>query len=189
MQALDLALGFSGLLLLLIQVTRLVSANPVIMQSRPVGQASPAGRSPELHRCMRLLVGRVILFAVAGCGGGSSYPHATIHGAVTLDGKPIENGKITYFPQASAGAGSGGSVTITGGKYELAGVPIGQANFTFSALVETGRMVEDLGKQVPERVNPIPVIYREAGVGREITSSGEQNFDLFSNPAKQAGSK
>jgi hypothetical protein len=123
---------------------------------------------------------------VAGCGGGPSYPHANIHGAVTLDGKPIEDGKITYFPQASAGAGTGGSAPITGGKYELSGVPIGQANFTFSALIETGRMVEDLGKQVPERVNPIPAIYREAGVAREITSSGEQNFELISDPAKQS---
>jgi hypothetical protein len=123
---------------------------------------------------------------VAGCGGGPSYPHATIHGLVTLDGKPIEDGKITYFPQASAGAGTGGSAPITGGKYELSGVPIGQANFTFSALVETGRMVEDLGKQVPERVNPIPAIYREAGVAREISSSGEQNFELISDPAKES---
>lgn len=138
---------------------------------------------------MRFLMGLVGLFAVAGCGGGPSYPHATIHGSVTLDGKPIENGKITYIPLASAGAGSGGSATIAGGKYELSGVPIGQANFTFSALVETGRMVEDLGKQVPERVNPIPAIYREAGVARDITSSGEQNFDLLSDPAKQAGPK
>lgn len=128
----------------------------------------------------------IALSATTGCGGGLSYPHATIHGVVTLDGIPIQNGKITYFPQASAGAGSGGSATIAAGEYEISGVPIGQANFTFSALVETGRMVEDLGKQVPERVNPIPAIYREAGVAREITSSGEQNFELLSDPAKQA---
>jgi hypothetical protein len=156
------------------------------MPSGPVGKASAAGRSPELQRFRLSLVALVALSPITGCGGGPNYPHATIQGIVTLDGKPIEDGKITYFPQASVGAGSGGSATIVGGKYELSGVPIGQANFTFSALVETGRMVEDLGKQVPERVNPIPVIYREAGVARDISSSGEQNFDLFSDSAKQA---
>lgn len=156
------------------------------MPSGPVGQASAAGRLPELQRFQRSLAALAALLAISGCGGGPSYPHATIHGAVTLDGKPIEDGKITYIPQASTGAGSGGSATITSGKYVLSGVPIGQANFTFSALVETGRMVEDLGKQVPERINPIPAIYREAGVAREISSSGVQNFELISDPSKQS---
>ena len=126
----------------------------------------------------------VALTAIAGCGRGPAYPHAAIHGVVTLDGKPIEDGKITYVPQATAGAGSGGSATIAGGKYELTGVPLGQVSFTFSALVETGRTVQDLGKQVPERVNAIPAIYRDAGVARDVTSSGEQNFELSSDPAK-----
>lgn len=156
------------------------------MPSALVGLAPAAGSLPASHRFRSSLLVVVALSAITGCGGGPGYPHATIHGVVTLDGKPIEDGKITYFPQASAGAGSGGSATIAAGKYELSGVPLGKASFTFSALVETGRMVEDLGKQVPERINPIPATYREAGVDREIISSGEQNFELFSNPAKQA---
>lgn len=116
---------------------------------------------------------------LAGCGQGPGYPSATLSGVVTLDGVRIEKGSITFYPAAATGAGSGGSAEITNGEYVVENVPLGTVSFTFSALVKTGRMVEDLGRQVPEQVNPIPVRYREEGIDREIAKSGNQDFELI----------
>lgn len=49
---------------------------------------------------------------VAGCGGGPAA--ATVSGEVLVDGKPLENGTISFTPPD----GKGDTATIKGGRYE-----------------------------------------------------------------------
>lgn len=57
------------------------------------------------------------LFAGSGCGPGV----ATVAGEVQLDGKPVENGTITFEPADQNGPTMGGP--IVGGRYEVTGAP------------------------------------------------------------------
>ena len=43
------------------------------------------------------------IFLLVGCGG-SPWPTAPVHGTVTLDGKPLDNGRVTFVPKAGRGA-------------------------------------------------------------------------------------
>lgn len=65
----------------------------------------------------KLLSGLVLgVIAFAGCGKSDK---SIVSGKVTLDGKPIEDGDISFFPeQGTAGAQS--STPIVNGEYRLA---------------------------------------------------------------------
>jgi hypothetical protein len=55
---------------------------------------------------------------LGGCGGeGDNLPRQAVWGKVTLDGKPLEQGTITFSPTSELP--TPGMVTITGGSYSL----------------------------------------------------------------------
>lgn len=62
----------------------------------------------------RLLVS-VALFALASCGGKNA---AKVSGAVTLDGKPLASGSVTFHPADGKGAIAYGQINAQG-HYEL----------------------------------------------------------------------
>jgi hypothetical protein len=67
-----------------------------------------------------------------GCGGGDSIERTEIHGRVTLDGKPIPQGKIRFLPNegpVSIATIQDGHYTTTGTK----GVPIGNLRIEIEA--------------------------------------------------------
>ena len=54
------------------------------------------------------LTGAIIgLIVFSGCGGE---PKATVSGTVTLDGVPIENGTISFYPTGKAGQTAGAGI-------------------------------------------------------------------------------
>ncbi len=55
------------------------------------------------------------LAVVVGCGGGIEL--GTVTGTVTIDGKPVPNAMITFFPEFSGSTSYG--VTDKNGKYSL----------------------------------------------------------------------
>src|SRR5690349_13504580 len=63
---------------------------------------------------------------VAGCGGGEQF--GEVSGTVSYDGKPVEDGAITFVPDKGPTAGGG----IKDGKYS-AKVPVGPAKVSISA--------------------------------------------------------
>lgn len=122
----------------------------------------------------------VITATVVGCNRGPEYPHASISGNVTVDGKPVEVGTITYFSDAVE-AGRVGKATIDKGAYELDDVPIGAAVFTFAASAESGRTIAGPdGVPEPERINIIPRKYVSEGIARNIEADGTQDFAIES---------
>ncbi|QDU91329.1 hypothetical protein Pla175_47500 [Pirellulimonas nuda] len=44
------------------------------------------------------------LATLVGCGGGPDYPIAPVHGVVSIDGKPLEGGRLMFAPVAAPGA-------------------------------------------------------------------------------------
>jgi hypothetical protein len=62
------------------------------------------------------LIGGALL--LGGCGGaGDDLPRQAVWGKVTLDGKPLEQGTITFSPTSELP--TPGMVTVTGGSYSL----------------------------------------------------------------------
>jgi hypothetical protein len=71
----------------------------------------------------------VLAAVTAGCGGeASGIAKVVVQGAVTLDGQPIANGEVRFYPaQGTHGPVSGGAVRD--GKYVAqgrGGVPVGK---------------------------------------------------------------
>jgi hypothetical protein len=73
----------------------------------------------RLHTLPAALVLAAATVLVPGCGDST----ATITGEVTYDGKPVEDGYITFTPADGRGKDAGGQ--ITNGQYKVEGVPPG----------------------------------------------------------------
>ena len=106
--------------------------------------------------CVFPLVGCILL---AGCRGRNE--SAEVAGAVTLGGKPLAEGLVTFRP-AGGTAGPEFSGTVADGKYR---VPIrvlpGDYRVEVRAWRKTGRMVKmpSGGGETAETVNAIPKRY------------------------------
>ncbi|WP_439628542.1 hypothetical protein [Gemmata sp.] len=76
------------------------------------------------------------LGAAAGCGSGDA-PSAEVSGSVTFDGKPVEEGGISF--NAADGNAPGGGGVIKGGKYTATRVPIGATKVSITAVKVVGQ--------------------------------------------------
>lgn len=80
----------------------------------------------HVNRLARLLLG-LGLVGLLGCGGGP----AEVTGAVTIGGKPLESGVVTFFPDNGAQPVAS---FIAGGTYSAAGVPQGDCKVTVTPM-------------------------------------------------------
>jgi hypothetical protein len=128
----------------------------------------------------RLLVFTAALFG-GGCGHATN-PQATasLAGTVTLDRQPLESGRIQFLPRQ---AGQPDGAEIEAGHYSAAQVPLGPVRVVFTAVKETGRMIQEGGHTFPDRVNLIPTSY-QAGIEIQVTGNkDDQDFALVSKQA------
>jgi len=118
-----------------------------------------------------------IVLLLAGC---SSNGRVAVSGTVSLDGKPLESGTISFRP-ASGKSGSSSGGQIRQGRFQLAaqqGLVPGKYLVTVRAFQSTGRTIKDgqSGQIVPEQAE---VKYSEAGKLEVTVSTGEENhFDF-----------
>ncbi len=118
---------------------------------------------------------------VVGCGGG--VPEAEVSGTISYDGKPIEDGAITFFP--TDGKGSTGGGTIKDGKYSATKVAVGKTKGVISGSKVVGKKkiypTPD-SPEMPVTAEILPAKYS----GREKTEliyetkrgSNEKDWDL-----------
>lgn len=119
----------------------------------------------------------LLLTAVVGCG--ESWPTVPLSGTVTVDGKPVERGHISFAP-LEKDMGPDASAPIVNGRYELR-APKGKVRVFLQGTRETGRMITQFGKEEPEVVSVIPERY---AAGIEIdTNDGSPSFALSSDPS------
>lgn len=99
--------------------------------------------------------------AILGCGVGDGAQRAAVHGTVTLDGQPIENGAVQFEPtQGTTGPVAG--ATIENGHYSVpqASGPVLGANLVKISGVHktgkrtrtpTGQIIDEYAPAIPSR--------------------------------------
>ena len=122
----------------------------------------------------------VALPLIAGCGSGN---RAVVTGTVTLDGMPLENGAINFYPTAGNKGPTAGS-GIVNGHYRIEGakgVAPGTNRVTISSSQKTGRKLvsrdgdamDELAEAVPPKFNRKSTLTCEV-----LAGENELNFDL-----------
>jgi hypothetical protein len=121
-----------------------------------------------------------LMFALSGCGGASGGPALySVHGQVTFDGKPVEEGRILFRMEGDGGKSYSGA--ITNGAYQVE-AEAGKAVVEITATRDTGK-VDDMGgaaEPVPIKEQYIPAQYNsETTLSAEVTSGSNLiPFDL-----------
>ena len=130
----------------------------------------------------RILVVALVGLAI-GCGGGGKGNRSTVavHGKVTLDGKPVEGGTISFDPKD----GKGGSVSaqISGGNYETRvepGLKIVRVNYPKVLRTEAVYPGSANSPMIDITEEAVPAKYNSASrLEKDLTEvSGDVNFDL-----------
>jgi hypothetical protein len=144
---------------------------------------------------MQCTTGMMAMVAVAltaaGCGSGDGIPRHTVSGKVTLDGKPLEDGQITFTPELAGNPAAG--ATIKAGAYRLGrseGPAAGPHRVNIWARrptgkktpsdVEPGTFVEETREIIPNRYNV------NSELKADIKDSGGNRFD-FALTSKKPG--
>jgi hypothetical protein len=124
-----------------------------------------------------IAAGLLSFLALTGCERG----RGDVSGTVTLDGKPLPGGMVTFV----ADNGQAEAARIgEDGKYTVTNIPVGLARVTVVTqppvrMYENGKAFEPLGKYVP-----IPERYRDpetSGLTFDV-KRGPQDFDLPLQP-------
>jgi hypothetical protein len=129
-----------------------------------------------------------ILVACAGCGGdvGDELPREAIWGTVTLDGKPIAHGAITFAPAAGQATQSGG--VVTDGKFSVPrgqGPVPGKYNVSINSTTAQANIpASEASSGMPgyvarQPVDPIPEKYNnKTTLSAEVKKGGDNNFQF-----------
>jgi hypothetical protein len=134
-----------------------------------------------------------LCLSTLGCSGD----RAKVSGTVTLNGRPIEEGAITFIPvEGTQGPGSGAA--IRDGQYHIPadkGVTVGKNRVELRAFINTGRKVKDPtaapGALTDERVPAFPPEYNDRStLVRDVRrGSNTLDFDIRTEPDNSAGNR
>ena len=151
-------------------------------------------RASVLHHARIIVVGLLM----AGCNAPDSLPRERVSGTVTLDGKPLVSGKITFMPADPASGGVPAEATIADGAYEVPrdeGPVPGAYRVTISALepgaapakpaprsrvadATSGTGAPDVAAEAPLRES-IPTKYNaQSTLKADVTKGGTNGFDF-----------
>jgi len=135
-----------------------------------------------------------MLLAVLGCGSASE---VAVRGTVTLDGQPLANALVTFFPEGNTAGLGGSGRTGADGKYTLTPSRKGQALAPGEYRVVIRRPLNPDGSPADPSVPPIesqaretlPPMYsqRESSVLKATVSSDQttHDFRLDSRPKRK----
>ena len=139
----------------------------------------------SLHR-YALLAACILVIAclmISGCNRGPSYPCATVIGKVTVDGKPVPKGAITFSPQ-KPGQGPVAGAPIIDGAYKCENVPLGKHIVTFTAqAAEMGTMIEratGAKREIP--IDILPPAYRQGSEAEVVEGENTIDFPMKNGP-------
>lgn len=132
-----------------------------------------------------VLMGLVVVtpLLLTACGGGDGLPRQRIKGAVTLDGKAVTEGMITFEPAKAGDPVS--SAVIVDGMYDIPrsdGPVPGTHKVSIWARAATGRKVkspDDPSKEIDERLEVVPDKYNlQSELKAEVKDRGKNVFDF-----------
>lgn len=121
--------------------------------------------------------------ALAGCEPDEGIVRVPVSGAVTLDGRPVEQGVITFMPQ---GGENVASADIVDGRYDLRrpeGPSPGPHQVAIWSRVPTGRkvvgdplmpgeLVDEYAESIPDRYNA------KTELSADVQEDGDNHFDF-----------
>ncbi len=172
---------------------------------RASGSWSPPARVPGRRRSRRSAFCAAIVGIVVGVSGCAQpedpWTRAAASGEVTLDGEPLSEGTITFFPSGTTkGPAAGGD--IIDGRYDISaaeGPVVGTNRVEIRSVQKTGRVVESpiavetSGppiEMVEELRQVIPAEYnRDSNLEFLIKADGDNVNDvaIVSDPATSPG--
>ncbi|MCE9565430.1 MAG: hypothetical protein K8U57_25685 [Planctomycetes bacterium] len=116
----------------------------------------------------------LVMMLVVGCGGDEQF--GELSGTITYDGKAIENGAITFYPEHGPTAGS----IITEGRYSTK-VSLGPAKVMISSSKVVGeKKVYNTpdSPAMPLTAEALPAKYNTATELRQDITPGKQTKDF-----------
>jgi len=134
------------------------------------------------RRKMFLWIAAISVTGWTGCGPSSGPALGTVSGTVTLDGQPLPNAMVSFYPNEQGRSSHG--TTDADGQYQLKftgfkdGAMVGQ----HTVKIETGVQMSEDAPSAPKRQTQLPEIYNEnSELGAEVTrGSNTFDFDLSS---------
>ena len=127
----------------------------------------------EVFRYVCIVAVCVSIADVSGCSRGDRPPLGTVHGRVTLDGKPLARAHIGFSPETGGRTSTG--VTDAAGNYELTylreimGAKVGVHTVRISTAHDRARRTET----VPARYNVHSTLQKQVAAGDNVI-----DFDL-----------
>lgn len=142
------------------------------------------------RNALTLALGFVLAFGAAlGCGVDSK-AGLDVNGSVTLDGKPLPTGTISF---ATADGKSLGTAEVADGRYEIpaaAGLQPGSYQVEIISVVPTGKTVKNPdfpGETIEEVRNVIPPRYNvRSELKAELKPEGDRQFSFSLSTSKVA---
>jgi hypothetical protein len=130
---------------------------------------------------IRAALGLLLAVLVAGCNNRPS--SGAVSGSVSYDGKPLDNGSITFYPVDGSSPTAGGF--IKNGKYTVLKVPAGMSKVTISGSKVVGqkKLYDTPNSPIaPITEDPLPPKYKDSSK-TELTfdvkpGNNEKNWDL-----------
>lgn len=116
-----------------------------------------------LRRSFFLGMLAVSLCAATGCGGGKG----KISGKVTLDGQPLQAGRISFVPSK----GTGATTEIKNGEYSVEQIPPGEVKVT----VDT-KWVQDRIHELNEALKSMGKGQRQPPAGKELPEGARKQM-------------
>jgi hypothetical protein len=142
------------------------------------------------RNALTLALGFVLALGGAlGCGGDANVG-LDVNGSVTLDGKPLPSGTISF---ATADGKSLGTAEVSDGRYEIpaaAGLQPGTYQVEILSVVPTGKTVKNPdfpGETIEEVRNVIPPRYNvKSELKAELKPEGDRQFSFSLSSSKVA---
>ena len=123
------------------------------------------------------LIGLVVLANASGCSKGPTYAQATVRGNVTIDGKPVPHGTITFSPKG-AGQGPVTGTAVEDGKFVCEHVPLGDHTVTFHAEAAEKTQIIDHANGGTHEV-PVNILPARYSAGVPFTAKAGENEHDF----------
>lgn len=119
-----------------------------------------------------------VLLSTMGCGKSDGPPTFVVKGTVTLDGKPLETGRINLVPADGKGSSVGGD--IKAGKYEV------RAGSGSKTVAITSEKVTGKQKQYPNDPQSPEYDVKEQIIPAKYNSNTELKVDVKSEGTTDA---
>ena len=134
------------------------------------------------YRCLSLVVAlAVVTLPLFGCGQDIDPRRAAVRGSITLDGEPVPDGSISFYPApGNKGVAAGGD--LSDGAYTISrakGPMVGQNRVVIRSPYATGKTITIGRQRIVEHLDRIPTKYnRHSTLEVDVQAGKNLDFDL-----------